>query len=157
MATNSELEALLIESIEAQNRTTHAVRALATYLLIQIPYALVAGIILALGASEAGWLILAGLLAIGGFFHALIVALTELTLSKEELPEVKYATWSENSGSETANPDDPEWSHDDWINAKRLLSSDEVKAWRSAGSPSLAKWVSLGKPPIKGWLQNGPF
>jgi hypothetical protein len=166
MATNSELENLLIESIEEQKRTTHAVRALATYILIQIPYALVAGIIFSLGSSEVGWLIFAGLLAIGGFIHALMVALTELSLSKEDDPIGTGAQWVEGVESSTKRAEgsesdvaasDPDWANDDWVNAKRLLKSDEMKAWRSAGSPSLAKWVSLGKPHFKGWLQNGPF
>ena len=157
MATNNELENLLIESIEEQKRTTHAVRALATYILIQIPYALVAGLIFALGSTEVGWLIVAALLAVGGFIHALLVALTELTLSKEDLPRVSHVTQVSVTTVATESPIDPEWSRDDWINAKRILSGDEVKAWRNAGSPSLEKWVSLGKPDFKGWLQNGPF
>ena len=92
--------ALLEESIKASNRTTHAVRALTTFIVYEAIYVLASGVCLAIGfipvlsLQEPWWFFvaLAAGLAIGGLFHSFSVALRELSESVVRpfrLPQVK--------------------------------------------------------------------
>jgi len=141
MADNSKLEELLEQSIQAQNRTTHAVRALATYILIQIAWGIPGGILLALGSANANFTaLLFGLfLLIVGFFHAFARATSEL--SKSEV--ARYGR------SGVSNPGDSI--------ADFSLTAGEKLEWERAGKPALQAWVDAGRPPFKEWLENGPF
>jgi len=84
MADNSRLEELLEQSIQAQNRTTHAVRALATYILIQIAWGIPTGILITLGSSNrnVASLVFGLFLLVVGFLHAFARATSELSKSK---------------------------------------------------------------------------
>ena len=161
MADNSKLEALLEQSIQAQNRTTHAVRAIATYLLIQVAWGIAAGVLIVFGIANPldpnVVLVALGMLAVvAGFFHAFGQAMSEL--AKSEAMGAPSQAWnSQNSSGAPEVTNDSDWSSDDWVNAQRVLDYKEMKAWDKAGRPSLAKWVSLDKPNFYGWLQNGPF
>lgn len=80
---------LLEESIKASNRTTHAVRALTTFIVYEAVYALGSGVCLIIGfipvfALEEPWwffILIAAGLAIGGLFHSFSVAFRELSES----------------------------------------------------------------------------
>ncbi len=136
MATNSEIEELLLLSIEAQNRTTYAVRAIATYILIQIPYALLGGLLITTGNPQEEILALGAILIVVGFFHALFVALRELARSR--------FTPSVYQGSSAKS---------DFDIAEKEMSSKEFWYWSDAGKPNLQEWVRAGKPPYKAWHQ----
>ena len=94
MADNFYIEALLEENLKAQDRTTHAVRAIASFLLIQVAWGVLAGIFAALGFFSLNSpkfalavFIVAGVLTLVGFVHAFIRALFELDASKRADPE----------------------------------------------------------------------
>jgi hypothetical protein len=89
MANNDYVEALLEENLKAQDRTTHAVRAIASFILIQAAWGLVAGIMFGLGmlnqgsASFVAFAFFSGfLLVIVGFIHSILRAFFELEESK---------------------------------------------------------------------------
>ena len=159
MSDNTELENLLRESIAAQNRTTHAVRALASFVLIQVAWGIPAGTVIAVASSTTGevsglWKIVGWILLGIGFFHALIRGLT--LLEDSEVP-VKgfYGSGSQSGasqGSLTARQISETWDSNDWVNAQRLLSFNELGRWEKAGSPALKPWVDAGRPDFKTWL-----
>ena len=85
-----EVPALLREQIEASNRTTHAVRALTSFIVYEAAYSLAALILLAfsffptLALGEPWWVLtgLAGLVAVVGLIHSFSVAFGELSKSE---------------------------------------------------------------------------
>ena len=85
-----ELSGLLRENIEASNRTTHAVRALTTFIVYEAAYSLVVGILLAsaffpaLTLDEPLWflVVVAAGIAIGGLYHSFKTAFGELSNSE---------------------------------------------------------------------------
>ena len=85
-----EVPALLREQIEASNRTTHAVRALTSFIVYEAAYSLAALILLAfsffptLALGEPWWVLtgLAGLVAVVGLVHSFSVAFRELSKSE---------------------------------------------------------------------------
>ena len=171
---NSKIEALLEQSIQAQNRTTHAVRAFVRFLFIQLSATTLAVVIYNMANSSVNLgrcaaygedcqpnlfgLILAALIWIVGVIWSSNAGWSEL--SKSDLPGQNPAasvTAASEGGVEAPVGFESDWSNDDWVNAQRILDYKEMKAWDKAGRPSLAKWVSLDKPNFFGWLQNGPF
>ncbi len=156
MADNSKLEALLEQSIQAQNRTTHAVRALATYLLIQIAWGIPAAVLIAIGTANPAKPIVVSIvfgmfLLVVGFLYAFARATSELKKSAVISQYVADGTAQADTSSEG------EWLASNWLEARRILDSKQMSAWEKAGQPPLAKWVALGRPDFNGWLQNGPF
>ena len=86
VAANTEMEATLLDLVEAQNRTTHAVRSLAiTFVAAPVIAFLVAiALVLAIHFGNSGVMIFVGLFAIFASLATLIIALTELAKSKVE-------------------------------------------------------------------------
>ena len=158
MADNSKLEELLEQNIQAQNRTTHAVRALATYFLIQIAWGIPAGILLTLGTANANFtaLVFGMFLLVVGFLHAFARATSELKKSAP-IGKASRSQYAADGASLPESPSDGEWLASNWLEARRILDSKQMSSWEKAGQPALAKWVSLGKPDFNEWLQNGPF
>ncbi|MEY2674054.1 MAG: hypothetical protein RLZZ514_619 [Actinomycetota bacterium] len=177
MANNDYLEALLEESIKAQDRTTHAVRAIASFFLIQIAYAIAAGFLIAVGmlfsenpAVSVFWTIVASLLLIAGFVHAFTRALIELEASKRpsyvpSLVTQQDSNQSQNSsstsGEETTtrpatNPQSSaahevaarEWSMD-WSD------DDGENASRFLTSKQRSRWEQAGMPKLSMWVYLG--
>jgi hypothetical protein len=173
MADNSKLEALLEQSIQAQNRTTHAVRALATYFLIQIAWGLVAGILLVFGAGPSlvgNYLfsVLGLLCLITGFFHAFFRAMSELQLSDDQggvsSGSSVQAFFAPTTGGLEKTEDESESDRAEHALRRKeeddiivQLTFKQIRAWERNGRPNLSKWVDAGRPPFLGWLQNGPF
>ena len=175
MANNDRLEDLLEESIQAQNRTTHAVRALSSFVLIQAAWGLAAGIFFGLGIANPNSpsfvsfaFILGSLLVIAGFIHSILRAFFELEESKlpsEEdpsfltanlVPGQEYAP-VRASGRMTvcSNIDSKAVIADtDFYIAQQHLSDDEIDAWDERGMPSLEAWVEAGRPPFMEWLNK---
>lgn len=89
MALNRS-ETLALEQIRATDRTTHAIRALTIFILYEVAYGVGVAVLvgLALGPTlsleEPYWalLVIAGLLAITGLIHSLVVAFGELRSSQ---------------------------------------------------------------------------
>ena len=176
MADNDRLEELLEESIQAQNRTTHAVRALSSFVLIQAAWGLAAGIFFGLGIANPNSpsfvsfaFVLGSLLVIAGFIHSIIRAFLELEESKLPLEEdSSFLTASLAPGQEYApvrasgrNLCVPNTTNDrqlfpitDFYIAQQHLSDDEIDAWFERGMPSLEAWVEAGRPPFMEWLNK---
>ena len=174
MADNSKLEALLEQSIQAQNRTTHAVRAFVRFLFIQLSTTTLAVFVYSLASSSVNpsscavygedcqpntfGLIVAVVIWLVGLVASSNAGWSELSKSEvAPIGGVISSNAKEDAEEVASKISDPEWSNDDWVNAQRVLDYKEMKAWDKAGRPSLAKWVSLDKPNFFGWLQNGPF
>jgi hypothetical protein len=158
MADNSKLEALLEQSIQAQNRTTHAVRALATYFLTQIAWGIPGGILVGLGFVNSNFtpIVFGMFLLIVGFLHAFARGTSELKKSAL-ISNVLRSHYAEDGTALPATASKGEWLASNWLEAERELAPSEMRAWEKAGQPALAKWVAAGRPPFKDWLQNGPF
>lgn len=112
-----ELPALLREQIEASNRTTHAVRALTSFIVYEAAYSLAALLLLAfsffptLALGEPWWVLtgLAGLVAVVGLIHSFSVAFGELSKSEVTAfrnPLPSLARKSSSSGQRKAK-DEP--------------------------------------------------
>jgi len=161
MASNDRLEQLLENQIAAQNRTTHAVRALATYVLYQVGWALLGGVVigLALVNEDPGiagaFMFIGGLVIIIGFFHAYTVAMGELNQS---IVGPRAVTTSNSAKAEDVTPaeiaDGSGVTEDDWVNAQRFLDWRQMKAWEKAGKPALASWFAEDKPDFNDWLSR---
>lgn len=147
MAANDKLEQLFAESVAAQNRTTHAVRALTTYVLYQVAWGLPSALLMVIGftTQEPGWLFFGGFLSLIGFAHAFISAFTELGKSK-------IRNYSKGARLVQGIQADIEWSTDDIENGNTYLSDSEYDAWFAAGMPSLQSWYDEGFPEFDTWL-----
>lgn len=173
MVENSKIEALLEQSIQAQNRTTRAVRAFVRFLFIQLSATTLAVAIYSVSSLSVNparcavygencqpntfGLFIALLIWIIGVVWSSSAGWSEL--SQSDLPPAQRALHSSPSEGRQAAAGvaaDANMSQDDWQNAWSMLTYKELKAWENAGSPSLAKWVSLDKPNFIDWLQNGP-
>jgi hypothetical protein len=177
MANNDYVEALLEESIKAQDRTTHAVRAIASFFLIQIAYAITAGFLISIGMFASGnsgfsafLIIAASLLVIAGFVHAFTRALIELDASKRPAFVSQLATSQEpgqtqrtqqvqpaaNSAPLTNQPDRSavhevaarQWSMD-WSD------DDDANASRFLTPKQRQNWEHAGKPKLSMWIYLG--
>lgn len=80
---DDDVERLLKESVDAQNRTTHAVRAIARFVFIQVVATLIASPLAYFGATGDAPLVifLAAVVLLIGTFWACIAAWNELELS----------------------------------------------------------------------------
>jgi hypothetical protein len=163
MTDSNSLEQLLRESIQAQNRTTHAVRALATFILIQIAWGLLGYFLIGIGlgmTSSAqdgtGFTVFGWILILIGFVHAFSRAMTELALSK--------VGFSASSNSNSQSSEETEASSeqaassgldpDDWVNAQRLFDWRQMKLWEKAGRPSIKAWDADGRPELEAWIAS---
>jgi hypothetical protein len=172
MANNDRLEELLEASIQAQNRTTHAVRALSSFVLIQAAWGLAAGIFFGLGIANPNSpsfvsfvFILGSLLLVAGFIHSIIRAFLELEESKSLVsagvvssPVIKSTTFSDKGAltKPVASAAKPQGviADSDFFIAQQYLSDDEVDAWDEQGMPSLESWLQAGRPPFLEWLKK---
>lgn len=113
--------ALLREQISASNRTTHAARALTSFIVYEAAYSLAAVILLAfsffptLALGEPWWVltVLAVLVAVVGLIHSFSVAFGELSKSEVtafRIPPPSLAAKSSSSGERKAKmePDSDE-------------------------------------------------
>jgi len=172
MANSDRLEELLEASIQAQNRTTHAVRALSSFVLIQAAWGLAAGIFFGLGIANPNSpsfvsfaFVLGSLLVIAGFIHSIIRAFLELEESKffvatvVDAPARIKSTADLNEGAVTkpvAGASKPRGviADSDFFIAQQYLSDEEVDAWDDRGMPSLESWIQAGRPPFMEWLNK---
>ena len=154
MAANDRLEQLLEQQIAAQNRTTHAVRALASYVLYQVGWALLGGVVIGLAlvnqdpGMAGAFMFIGALLIIIGFFHAYTVAMQ--SLSKSEIKSVgEIVTKSESPTQEVQVS-----SQSDFEIAVSRLNSKEKRLWEQANRPALQGWLAEGQPDFTTWLSN---
>lgn len=146
---NTDANELLEESIKASNRTTHAVKVLAKFLLIQLAATTAALVLyfLAIISSDATELpiIIAVTVLFAGTVWAIYVGWTELGLSADPLllnPEGP----AEKSTTDThANyPEDGPKIY--------KLTVAEHKLWLEAGLPRLLDWD--GQSDFVDWLEQ---
>ena len=144
MTTNEQLAELLRDLVQAETRTTHAVRAIAKFILIQATYALVAALVYLFSPSGSSTISVGVIFAIViagiGFIHATISANGELSESKplevgRPLAKVNY-----------------EESNRFWL--ENELNVIQYQAWQAKGKPSLQNWLSAGKPDFVTWLES---
>jgi hypothetical protein len=110
--TESELNVLLKKSIEASNRTTHAVRAFVRFLFIQLSFYTAAFIVWQVGllfpdenncgvlgcSPHIAWIIIVGALILIGIIISSRAGWQELALS--QIPQSPLYPTGSNSGSE---------------------------------------------------------
>ncbi|MFM1785719.1 MAG: hypothetical protein RLZZ108_743 [Actinomycetota bacterium] len=148
MASNSELEFMLKKGIEAQNRTTHAVRALGLFVLIQVPYTIFGLIILWFGYESLFWTFVSGLIMVVGTIHTLYRSGSELAMSRD-IDVSKRVESSRVSSRTIVTPRTKEPS-----GFSKDLSDFEYRTWEERGKPDLTSWVEAGKPHFMTWLNR---
>ena len=127
-----------MQSIEAQNRTTHAVRALAKFLAIQLVYGFFGAIFIVASIFQQssdpniyGWLIIGA-----GTLHSIYACISELDKSS-----IRHSvrTNANNDASSRAI-------------AYNEFNAREYRAWVKYGEPDLDQWVKDGRPDFINWL-----
>jgi hypothetical protein len=136
---DSEVIQLLKANLEAQNRTTHAVRSFVRFYLIQVVSVLVAAPLYAWGiaAAEVFPLILAGAILVIGLIWALAVCWLELEQSDEaEDPEdqVEHAFVAPSDGT----------LRERFESIAPLMGKRYVEIYSVAGQPSSRVDVGYG-------------
>jgi len=123
------------ELLEAANRTTHAVRAIGLFLIIEVAFSVVSAAIIGMayaasdGAPVPGFLWTGGVLGVVGLAIALVAGARELDRSKP--PAVPSARPALRESIAPATPAGP---------AAPSLSAEDVERWRAIGSPALDTW-----------------
>ncbi len=166
MANNDYLEALLEESIRAQNRTTYAVRAVAHMLRLTTLAVFLGFVAFVFGSSigpisavAAVVIMLVSIWLSGSQLAKSVVPRT--ILSTTTVASVKVRENGLENQTSTAGLNQLvrdkfklEWSDDDEVNAKHWLNNKQYEAWSSAGKPALAGWVIEGSHKFELWLQD---
>jgi hypothetical protein len=151
MASNSDLEGLLLKSIEAQNRTTRAVRSLVYFILIQVVYSIPGALFLLLGSNQGsdgtGLIFIGALVLLVGGIHALYRGFSEAKASELS------ASVSMSPQTGTKNLLGQEFSTYE-RELTFALNRGEFKAWVDAGKPSLVPWDEAGRPDLIAWLKT---
>ena len=83
--SNENLEKLVRENIEATERTTNAVRGIASFLLIEVTSAIIGALLIWIGiANDAfGWITAGVIVIVGGLFWATIELWAEIGNSRK--------------------------------------------------------------------------
>lgn len=157
MVSNEQLAELLEAQIEASNRTTFAVRALAKYVLYQVGYGLVAGLIIGIGiatGNPGGFIVVGSILVLIGFLHAFSTAMADLGRSEigTTASEVAGSGASATQGAAPLRAADVEY---EVARAIDRLSGKEYRAWLKAGSPDMSSWITE-KGVFMEWLERQP-
>ena len=166
MSNTDEITALLRESLATQKRTTHAVRAVARFLVLQFTYSLIGGVFLIVGFnsdpySAGGWFFLGGLSSLGGLIHSLTAAGIDVrqsnayadTSEDNEYFEKAKGLLLQRGEAQEESPSGIS-REDQYFLAARYLTHKQTLDWEKAGHPDLQIWLELGKPPFGIWLNN---
>ena len=140
-----EHSALLREQIAASNRTTHAVRALTSFVVYEAAYSLAALILLAfsffptLALGEPWWVLtaLAVLVAIVGLIHSFSIAFGELSKSEVTSFRMPFSTLPDRDKTSGARKTPEEPDIEDGITVLPGNCDCGVAVRRSAGAATM--------------------
>ena len=154
------IEELLRQNIEAVNRTTSAVRGIATFLLIEVATALIATFLLTIGFFfQQEWLIgLGGLVLLAGVIYGVVVLKGEINDSITPLPSLRRVNSIDRPFKKFTDVRDIEVENFNRmeLDTYNSLSEKQKDMWRSYGQPSFKNWNNE-KVSFEDWLKANPF